>query len=316
MGLSRSQLKQKQRQEAAERNFLEVLQRVSEGPERLLPQYCSQAPISWARSIGYGEGKTFSWDDVLADVDPARGGHVPAKRSFRKQQQLENVVAVAGALLCGSQPLHVVDFCSGSGHVGLLLAALYPQHTYTLVDFNDHALATGRGRISGGDLPARTVHSKVADFAEPFDVAVALHACGEASDQTMQLAVSRCAAFVITPCCVGKIKNKVRRDAAGDAPDQLQYPRSNAFRSFVGISDYLHIARAADYTHGLDSSDANASISEERRRCKSLVEHDRLLFAKESDYLTAMVEMVPPSCTPKNDILVGVPVSWPHWATV
>lgn len=37
----------------------------------------------------------------------------------------------------------------------------------------------------------------------PFDVGLALHACGNATDATLQLALAAGAAFIVSPCCVG-----------------------------------------------------------------------------------------------------------------
>jgi hypothetical protein len=46
----------------------------------------------------------------------------------------------------------------------------------------------------------------IEQYAEPFDVALALHACGNATDYALLSAVDRRAAFVACPCCVGKLK--------------------------------------------------------------------------------------------------------------
>ena len=39
-----------------------------------------------------------------------------------------------------------------------------------------------------------------------FDIALALHACGNATDFAMALAVRQRAAYVAIPCCIGKLK--------------------------------------------------------------------------------------------------------------
>ncbi len=43
-------------------------------------------------------------------------------------------------------------------------------------------------------------------YSGPLDVALALHACGNATDEALQLATAARAAFVVSPCCVGKLK--------------------------------------------------------------------------------------------------------------
>jgi hypothetical protein len=40
----------------------------------------------------------------------------------------------------------------------------------------------------------------------PFDVGVALHACGNATDHAIARCVATSAAFVVSPCCIGKLK--------------------------------------------------------------------------------------------------------------
>jgi hypothetical protein len=78
---------------------------------------------------------------------------------------------------------------------------------------------------------------------------LALHACGAASDWSLAQAAARSAAFIVSPCCIGKInKNNAagllyrqdgseRQQPAGSAADQakqalevagqIQYPRSH-----------------------------------------------------------------------------------------
>jgi hypothetical protein len=44
----------------------------------------------------------------------------------------------------------------------------------------------------------------IEEWRGPFDVALALHACGNATDRVLQMAVARGAAYVASPCCVGE----------------------------------------------------------------------------------------------------------------
>jgi hypothetical protein len=50
----------------------------------------------------------------------------------------------------------------------------------------------------------------IEQYTQPFDVALALHACGNATDHVLQMAVQRGAAFVVSPCCVGEQESKSR----------------------------------------------------------------------------------------------------------
>lgn len=54
----------------------------------------------------------------------------------------------------------------------------------------------------------------------------------------------------------------------------------------------------------LYTEDASASS---RRACKGYLEVDRCLRAKERGYDVSMTVMQPPSCTPKNHMLIGNP---------
>ena len=43
----------------------------------------------------------------------------------------------------------------------------------------------------------------IEEFEQPFDVALALHACGNATDLAMLQAQRQGAAYAVSPCCVG-----------------------------------------------------------------------------------------------------------------
>ncbi len=43
----------------------------------------------------------------------------------------------------------------------------------------------------------------IEEYAAPFDVGLALHACGNATDAALLLAARQRAAYVVSPCCVG-----------------------------------------------------------------------------------------------------------------
>jgi hypothetical protein len=117
----------------------------------------------------------------------------------------------------------------------------------------------------------RIVHGRIEDFREDFDVGVALHACGGASDAALLRCVEKKATFVVAPCCVGKIANFTKRaetttttanacdtacdpktddDADDDDDDETQkpisYPRSRLARRVLAFDRYVSVARAAD----------------------------------------------------------------------
>ena len=49
-------------------------------------------------------------------------------------------------------PPVIVDFCSGSGHLGLLLAACFPQCHVVIADWNVRSLEIARERLRKGEL--------------------------------------------------------------------------------------------------------------------------------------------------------------------
>jgi len=70
------------------------------------------------------------WEQYPEWVLPCGSGGVPESRAARKLHQLENVAAAVTELLsttASAESKVIVDFCSGGGHVGILLAYLYPQ---------------------------------------------------------------------------------------------------------------------------------------------------------------------------------------------
>lgn len=117
----------------------------------------------------------------------------------------------------------------------------------------------------------------------------------QATDMVMQKCLNERAAYVLAPCCVGKIKLSA-----------LEYPRSQALSAELSRTEYQVLAKAADFGH-MNSAMSHSEINMRRRRCKSILESDRNMCAREAQYATHMFVMHPHDATPKNDILVGIP---------
>ena len=360
------------------------------------------------------------------DVTHPEGGGVPRARGARKREQLVNVFLFVAPLLRRKPTAKVVDFGCGGGHQTLPLAYHFPDASFVLVDAKSRSLDVAERRAGAAGLAnVRCVLGLIEDFHEDFDVGVALHACGGASDAAMEKCVRANAAYVMAPCCVGKIAlaaSNVAKETGGDetgvdgavdgaegsARASSSYPRSSLAASVVTPACYVSIARAADFggdgydacgavaggarwCPAADSSEEEedderdtagflASIREEgnegtsdggdgsntclapmealerravtdptpglvaylrakaekrdrlkarapkmdpalfaerelqRRACKAVVEADRNASAAERGYATWQVLMEPPGCTPKNDVLVGIPSSESEWA--
>jgi len=84
-------------------------------------------------TLGNGECLQLPWEQYPSWVLPHMGG-VPDKRAAKKVQQLENIAAAVKEIVStrsndsSSEGGTIVDFCSGGGHVGILLAYLFPQY--------------------------------------------------------------------------------------------------------------------------------------------------------------------------------------------
>lgn len=254
-------------------------------------------------------------------VDPASQGTdgptgrpygVPQGRAARKREQIACVVRAALVVVLGAAraPGRVLDLCGGCGHVGLVLAALLPDWEVVVVDAKPFSLRVAESRAAEAGLRnivTREMDINDIDESERFDLAVALHACGEASDIVLEKAMAAGAAAVVAPCCVGGVVSVKSRGVPGvasaaDLGSAWGLPRSLRYRDELEDDEYRLIARAADYGEDLSSGDWW------RRAAKSMVEGDRLAWVDANNFHTRLVKMRPLSCTPKNDMLLV----WPH----
>jgi len=152
-------------------------------------------------------------------VDPASS--LPEKRQARKRQQILSLIRCIVPLILsresreeslGSRAKCLVDFCGGAGHVGLLVAWLFPKWKVLCVDVNKRSLEMGENRAKELKLTNYEIrHVDVRAFKEPFGIGVALHACGYASDLVIDTCLKARADMVISPCCVGGIQNRYNR---------------------------------------------------------------------------------------------------------
>lgn len=134
--------------------------------------------------------------------------NVLQSRVSRKTMQVENMVRLA-LQLCDTavgggdsgDAVRVVEFCAGSGYIGLPLACMDPRVTVSLVDMKQRSLDIGAVRVQAAGLGgrARTVLSRIEQWDEPFQVGIALHACGGATDVTLEKY------YYSLHCCDGRL---------------------------------------------------------------------------------------------------------------
>ena len=154
----------------------------------------------------------------------------------------------------------------------------------------------------------------VEDFENPFDVAIALHLCGEATDVCLRKAcLNKAASIIVAPCCVGKLSNNAFNPdvfhATGQNEATVSYPQSALFgnilrgKGYETQQDWNALAKAADYS---DETEFRTSRNASRRTAKALLETDRRHYLEDHHgFVTALSKMDPLEVTPKNDILVA-----------
>ncbi|KOB77544.1 Glutathione S-transferase C-terminal domain-containing protein-like protein [Operophtera brumata] len=231
---------------------------------------------------------TINWDNIPDGAKPS-GGYLPDKRVVRKTQQLENLALVV--MNVAKEGDLIVDFCSGSGHLGILVAMLLPKCTVILLENKEQSLLRARERVHKMGVKNILFYQCNLDFfIGKFDIGIALHACGVASDLVLDKCLKANAKFVICPCCYGSLH----------VIDDLVYPRSSKFSSLT-VEQYMCIGHAADQTH------EDHPLTERGMRCMAAIDSDRARLAQEFDYEVTLSKLNFLSCTPKNNLLIGVP---------
>jgi len=297
------------------------------------------------------------WAEVPREIDPVRGGALRdgSARGYRKHIQVEAFLHVVKEVLLldtttttttAIRPM-IADLGSGAGNLSLPLAWwLRHQCDIVAVDINDYALqrlvsrarAAGLGNVAiqnddlmellprkhcADEYPIRLDDvSKSKRSFNDWSAIVSLHACGAASDLAMEVAVGHSLPFIISPCCIGKISNRRRKDRMPSissersaAPEDITYPRSISLGELVDDGAYKLIASAADYCVvgeiNTGTEEQNASSEEWTRRnrgrlAKRIIESDRLQWAQERGYYVRLLELprIGP-VYPKRELLIG-----------
>lgn len=165
-----------------------------------------------------------------------------------------------------------------------------------------------------GDIVSYTVQQRQPDQTiPPFHIGMALHACGEATDIALRACILQqrhTAAFVLAPCCVGKLSTETHDPHVFHATQQniptVTYPQSSYFQSTLNVTamEFNHLAKAADYS---SYSSMDSPTDAVRRVSQSCIDYDRLCYVRETapHYTVLLTKMDPLWSSPKNNILVG-----------
>ncbi|MEJ1270813.1 hypothetical protein NN561_001641 [Cricetulus griseus] len=132
-------------------------------------------------------------------------------------------------------------------------------------------------------------------FTGMFNIGVALHACGVATDMVIEHCVQTRASFITCPCCYGFIQNT----------SKFNFPKSEKFKKTLSYKEHMILCRFADQTA--------VQLPPQRRligkKCMCLVDMDRATAAEEHGYSVQVLSMEPESCSPKNNMIVAPPLA-------
>ena len=151
--------------------------------------------IDWKQMPGRLDPHSMTWrgSSIPTGSDVKTTSHATMKetinpRSQRKRAQVENFASML-ALFVGAESgsIHsVVDFGCGSGNLVLPIAHLFPQLQFVGVDMKPAALEILRARAAEAGLSNVAIHhGAIETYAQDFDLALSLHACGPASDAVL-----------------------------------------------------------------------------------------------------------------------------------
>lgn len=228
------------------------------------------------------------WESLPSELHPAQGD-LPTKRLERKCQQLESMVTAV--LKLAKEGETIVEFCAGGGHVGLLLAYYLPKCKVVLVENKECSLSRAIDRAQNLQLKnVSFFQCNLGCLKGSFDLGVSLHACGVATDLVIEQCMRNRASFVCCPCCYGSIQ---------ETPG-LKYPLSQKF-THLSYQDYSLLAHFADRT------ELNTPTAKQGEECMGFIDTDRAYYAQDHGYSVELSTLQPISCSPKHNLLLGVP---------
>ena len=215
----------------------------------------------------------------------------------RKCQQLENFIFLIKSLVSREkfpENATIVDFCSGGGHLGILVAYFYPKFKIILIDNKEESLANALKRIKELDLKNISIYkANLSNFIGSFDLGIAIHACGSSTDMIINKCIEINASVIISPCCYGAIK----------ANENIEYPLSQIYKQAIKNNPEFDFNILTNYS---DRTEKDKKYESMAFTCMELVDTDRILYLKEKGYkLAYLTRLLPENCTSKNNVIVA-----------
>ena len=231
---------------------------------------------------------------VPEGIDPSFG-KLGSARAKRKREQCASMACHFYEFSHGRNK--VVEFGCGSGHLGILLAWLYPRCTFLLLERKIYTCDIAATRINLADLNnCAVLQGEIQDLVsqrKTFDVGLSLHSCGLFTDEILGLCSATSASFLLCPCCYGQV-----------ASDSAKLEAYSSGVKEITAQDLNLVTRGADLMHsGTDWSDEQPWYLS-TKRCMQLIDALRLK-SLECDYECRISDLSPLTCSPKNNILLG-----------
>lgn len=238
------------------------------------------------------ENQSIIDDNIIEEL--LSSGEFPQDRMDRKKSQLKSFVSEV--IKIAHDDDIIVDFCSGTGHVGLLIALLLPNCKVIILENKEESIK--RANIKAKILKLNNVsyyQCNLEYFNEKFTIGVSLHACGIATDLVLDKCYKMRANFVSSPCCYGKIQ------------DLGNLPQSEIFRKILSADDLIKISHCSDQTHDQKNvKHINLDKARQGYFCMDIIDTDRSLRAQELGYIVQLTRLYPEDCTLKNRLLIGI----------
>lgn len=192
-----------------------------------------------------------------------------------------------------------MEFCAGSGHLGLLIAYLRPTSHVTLVELRERGCNIARKRAEEANLTNVTVYfGSIQQYAMeniPFDIGFSLHSCGMLSDWIQEICVAARARYVLCPCCYGHTF-KQRSWKCEKMKEKFSFEE---YKVMASCADTSVEAKNLDFPHKKQFCTA--------KKAMICVDIDRSSWAQQYQYTTDVKSLYPLNCSPKNNVIIGIP---------